>query len=329
MKRYWLLPLIIGCILCLFGCQKSEIVPDNWLLVSFEENVPITYKMIANRKTEIDLTTSDPEKKSRPQHMTETLEMVMVYTPIEVDPFGLSTVEVTCKSVSVSRSGFSGRQKTVDTMENLKGQTFVLKLSPTGQLEDYSDLERIAKELGEKAFTSGKNNARIKNPDMISDFLALQQLLWDASSTISNQLKLDVGDSWQAKQPIAWPVPMYPPRIRMTTYTLDSITEDPSRKALITSTSILSEGRMETYILPYEEGKYQMRGLFGFLRNYRFKHLEGSGRQVFNIDDGLVESDQQQYLLNVEASFMLPLGDSVPILTVEQTFSIERIQTPE
>ena len=85
---------------------------------------------------------------------------------------------------------------------------------------------------------------------------------------------------------------------------------------------------MEEYIEPYEKGKFQMRGLFGFLRNFQFKHIEGNGTQIFNMDDGLVESDLQEYLLDVTASFMLPLGDSVPVLKVNQTISIERIQTP-
>jgi hypothetical protein len=71
-----------------------------------------------------------------------------------------------------------------------------------------------------------------------------------------------------------------------------------------------------------------MGGLFGFLRTLQFKHIEGTGTQVFNMDDGLVESDRQQYLLDVTASFMLPLGDSLPVLKVDQKISIERIETP-
>ena len=71
-----------------------------------------------------------------------------------------------------------------------------------------------------------------------------------------------------------------------------------------------------------------MRGLFGFLRNFQFKHVEGTGTQIFNMDEGLVESDTQQYLLNVNATFMLPLGDSLPVLNVNQKISIERIETP-
>lgn len=323
--------VIIGCVLFWAGCQESAKSPlDNWLLVSFEKDVPITYRMVSERETEIDLTTSDPKKKSRPQTTKERLELVMVYTPIVVDPFGLSTLNVECKSAKVTRSGFSGKQSTSDAVEKLPGNSFTLKLTPTGKIADISDLERIAVKLGEASFTSNKQGTRIKNPDMINDFLAMQQYLWDAGSTISNQLDLTVGDTWQAQQSIPWPVPMYPPPARTTTYTLDSIQNEDgkSRKATISSTYAMSETPIEAYIRPYEEGKFQMRGLFGFLRNFQFKHVEGTGTQIFNMDEGLVESDTQQYLLNVNATFMLPLGDSLPVLNVNQKISIERIETP-
>ena len=171
---------------------------------------------------------------------------------------------------------------------------------------------------------------RIKNPDMINDFLAMQQYLWTAGSAIPNQLDLKAGDTWQVHQTIPWPVPIYPPPGRMTTYTLESIEieEDLSRKATISSTYAMSETPFEEYVRPYEEGTFQMRGLFGFLRNFQFKHIEGTGTQIFNINDGHIESDQQQFLLDVNANFMLPLGDSLPVLTINQIISIERIETP-
>ena len=330
MIRSWLGLAVIACGCFLCGCQPSSDSTDTWLLVSFEKDVPVTYSMVAERHTEIDLT-SGSGRESRPQQMTEKLEVVMVYTPVEVDPFGLTTLKATCKSVKVTRSNFSGRENAADTMENLAGQSFTLQLTPTGQIHDNSDFQRIVRDLGEKAFSTGPNNMRVKNPDMISDFLAMQQFLWDAGATISNQLDLEVGDTWQAQQTIAWPTPMYPPPARMTSYTLEEIVQDPTlqdapREAVITSSYTLSETPMAEYIKPYEEGRFQMRGLFGFLRNYQFKELKGSGRQVFNIDDGLIESDRQEYQMDVTASFMLPLGDSVPVLDVKQTFTIERIE---
>jgi len=323
--------LMISVILCVVGCQRPVgTSQDNWLLVSFEKDVPITYKMVSERNTEFDVTTNDPAKKSRPTIISEKLELVMVYTPVEVDPFGLSTIQAKCKSAKASRSQTSGRQNTRDAIESLAGKSFTLEVSPTGNIVDPNGLERIAAELGKASFSGGDSGTRIKNPDMIGDFLALQQYLWAASSTISNQLDLKIGDTWQANQSIPWPMPMYPPPARTATYTLDSIVaeEGQPRNAVISSTYALSETPLDDYIKPYEEGRFQMRGMFGFLRNFQFKHLEGSGKQIFNLDDGLVESDHQEYLLNVNATFMLPLGGSVPVLTVNQTIDIERIETP-
>ncbi|MHC4835102.1 MAG: hypothetical protein ACYTCN_03990 [Planctomycetota bacterium] len=329
MKTLRLGLVILVCVLSLTGCQQT-LEPDNWLLISFEKDVPVTYRMVSERTTEIDLTTSDPRKKSRPQTTVEKLELVMVYTPVEVDPFGLTVLNAACQSAKVTRSDFSGKRNASDAMESLAGKSFVLQLTPTGKIADSSDLERIASELGQQSFSKGKTNTRIKDPDMINDFLAMQQYLWGAGSAISNQLDLAVGDTWQAKQPIPWPVPRYPPPTRTTTYTLNDITtaEDQSRRAALTSTYTLSEEPLEEYIQPYERGKFQMRGLFGFLRNFQFKHIEGTGTQIFNLGNGLVESDQQQYRLDVTAGFMLPLGDSLPVLTVHQKTRIEQIQTP-
>ena len=330
--RLWL--FIMVCVLCIAGCQDSAKAPqDNWLLVSFEKDSPITYRMVSERESEIDLTTGDPKKKSQPQTTTEKLELVMVYTPVVVDPFGLSTLNVECKSAKVTRSGFSGRQSSSDAMESLTGKSFTLNLTPTGKMADISDLERVAAELGKASFSESEKSTRIKNPDMINDFLAMQQYLWGAGSTISNQLDLKEGDTWQSQQSIPWPIPLYPPPARTTTYTLDQIVQDSidptqPRKAQITSTYALSETPMDEYIRPYEEGKFQMRGLFGFLRNFQFKNIEGTGTQIFNMDDGLVESDRQQYLLHVTATFMLPLGDTLPVLKINQKISIERIPTP-
>jgi hypothetical protein len=323
--------LLIGSLLSVAGCRgPAGTTEDNWLLVSFEKDVPITYRMVSERQTELDITSDDPTKKSRPSNSTEKLELVMVYTPIEVNPFGLSTVMVNCKSAKVTRTQLTGKSNNSDAMEGLAGKSFTLKLSPTGNIGDTADLERIAKELGKASFATTRDQTRIKNPDMIGDFIALQQYLWAASSTISNQLDLKVGDTWQARQSIPWPLPMYPPPARTTTYTLDAITaeEGQPRKAVISSTYALSETPIDDYIKPYDEGRFQMRGMFGFLRNYQFRYLEGSGKQIFNLDDGLVDSDQQEYLLNVGATFLMPLGSSQPVLTVKQKMSIERIETP-
>lgn len=325
LMRIRLLTAVAGLLLTLTGCRPGT-QKDTWLLVSFEKDVPITYRMESERQTQIDLTTSDPSKKSKPQMMSEKLELVITYTPIEVDPFGLTTVKASCQSAKVTRSSFSGKKEDADAMEKLAGKEFILKLSPTGEIADTTDLERAARELGDAAFTAGRDNARIKNPDMINDFLAMQWFLWDATASVGDPLTMQPGKTWQTKQLVPWPVPFYTPPARITTYTLDRIEtqQDSSRFAIISSRYEISKEPMKDFIRPYE-GNFQMRGMFGFLRNYQFETLEGGGEQVFNMDDGLIEKDTQNYTMNVTAGFMLPLGDSKPILTVNQTIKIERI----
>lgn len=330
MNRCLLTLFVLGCVLCLFGCQPPRVSPENLLLVSFHEGEPITYQMTAERETEIDLTTNAAASNSSPQFQSEKLDLLMVYTPVDVNPFGVTTVEVMCQKAIVSRTGFSGNQNTADAVQNLATRSFVLKLSPTGEITDAGDFERMVQELGKLAFVSGDNSGTaIKNPDMISDFLALQQMVWSPIASIPNQRKLDIGDTWQQQEIIAWPLPMYPPPSRITTYTLDSFTEETPRKATITSSFEISQSPIENYIRPYENQRFQMRGLYGFLRNYNFNDIEGSGLAVFNMDDGIMESVRQDYVMNVTATFMLPLGDSLPVLKVKETFSIQRVTAPK
>jgi hypothetical protein len=320
---------IVGVCLCFAaGCQSQDSA-GNWLLIGFEKNVPVTYHFVSDREITIDLTTGDSSKKSKPQTMSEKLEMVITYTPTDVDPFGLTTLTALCQSVTVTRSSLSGRQAASDAMETLAGKKFTFSLTPTGEISDDTDIERIIRELGTEAFSQG-DSRRIKNPDMISDFIAMQWHLWDSTSTIDEPLAgMEPGQTWQVRQWVPWPAPIPNLPARLTTYTLDSLVfeENQPRKAMIRSRYELAETAEQPFPRPYD-GNFQMRGLMGFLRNYTFISLEGSGSQVFNMDKGLIESDQQHYTMTVNAAFMLPLGDSLPILTIDQTITITQIETP-
>jgi hypothetical protein len=66
-----------------------------------------------------------------------------------------------------------------------------------------------------------------------------------------------------------------------------------------------------------------MRGMFGFLRDFKFRSLDGAGSQIFNIDTGTLESEQQQYKVHIDAGFMMPLGDTVPTVTIDQKINIQ------
>ena len=328
-SRYFHVCLLVVCLFAV-GCQQEQL-GGNWLLLNFEKNEPITYQLTSSRQVTIDLTSGSSGKKSKPQTTSETLDLVITYTPTDVDPFGLTTIVAECKTAKVVRSSMSGRKNAADAMEQLAGKTFTLQLSPTGEIADDTDLRRITTELGEKAFAQSKNDTqRIKNPDMISDFIVMQWHLWDSTSTVEEPLDgMKPGKTWQVKQWIPWPIPVASLPSRLTTYTLDSFVteENQPRKAVIKSTYAISESKKQDFPFPYE-GRFQMRGLMGFLRNYKFLSLDGGGTQVFNMDKGLIESDEQHYTMKVNAAFMLPLGDSLPVLDVDQTISIKRIENP-
>ena len=316
--------LCVTVVLCVFtGCHKAG--SRELLVVDFRPDTTLRYKLISQRDITIDLKSDDPrmKDKNKPQTMSEKLELVIAYNPVEVDPFGLTTIEGKCESAKVTRKTFTARAAGKDAVEHLAGRTFTIQLSPTGKIADYSSLSEVVRELGKKAFaanTAGKQ--KVKNPDMIYDFIAMQWYLWDSVATIEEPLKgVEKGKSWTTSQLVALPIPIL--AVRETTYTFDEVTETPDgRKAVINSAYTLSDEKPANRPRPYTGG-FAMKGMFGFLRNYKYLSLVGQGKQIFNIDAGLVESDQQQYKMIISAAFMLPLGDSVPIITIDQKISVE------
>lgn len=307
---------------------RTEPPVGDLLVVNFEKNTPLRYRMVSDRTAQIDLKGEDAARQSRPQTMSERLELVMVYTPIEVDPFGLTTLEVRCESAKVTRSSFSGRDTASDAVESLPQLTYRIEVTPTGEIHDMSSFDDAARQLGQEAFAQSRSTGgRVKNPDMINDLVALQRSLWAAIATVDAPMEgLYAGKQWQGRQLAPWPYPVAEPPTRLTTFTLDRIAEEDGRKiAYLQSTCTLSDEPITDAPRLYE-GSFQMRGMFGFLRNYHFKTLTGSGTQVIDMDAGILEKDHQEYTMDVEANFMLPLGGSKPVLTVEQVLSIERIR---
>lgn len=318
---------------CVSGCREQVIAARgaNLLVVNFEQNKTLRYRMVSTRETSIELTSSGSgSKQGNPQKVTETLEMVMAYKPTQVDPFGLTKLECVCESVSVARGSFTGKSpQSGDAIENLKGKPFTLELSPTGKIQDFSGLEKLLLEIGKTAFDTTRKDISIKNPDMIYDFVAMQWYLWDSIASVPNPLDgVQPGMQWTNTQVVAWPIPIPNTPCRVTTYTLDSVQQDQdgqAAKALINTTYRLSEKTLEEFPKPYE-GSFQMRGLFGFLHNYQFQSIDGGGKILFDLTSGTVISDTQQYKLVANAAFLLPLGDSVPSVVIEQKIDIQLLE---
>ena len=176
------------------------------LTVDFRDGRTLRYKFVSSREITVGWDTSEEAAisgKRAAEKSSESMEMIVSYTPAEINPYGLTTVKATCESVKVAHSKGPGR----DAAESFAGRTFTLAVGPTGKIEDYSQLDELTKDAGKKAFRANTDQGRIKEPDMINDFVASQWFLWDAVASIEEPSKgIAVGQSWRSK--LSVPAPM-------------------------------------------------------------------------------------------------------------------------
>ncbi len=298
------------------------------LTVDFKPGQSLRYKFVSGR--EIFLNWDPAKKSSRPgqetiDRSTEVMEMVVLYTPVEVDPYGSTTLKATCESVKATRSKSpTGRAFPRDAVLNLIGKTFTIKVNATGKMEDTSQLDELIRQIGEKAFRVGSRMGRIKEQDMIADFISTQWFLWDAVSSIEKPADgVSVGESWNSQ--LSVPTPMVMRKARDVTYTLDEIQEtDKGRIAVISSTYSLADSVPAGWPVPYT-GSFMMPGTFGFFRGYKVLGLSGKGRETFNIDAGQTEQYSQQYGIQMDAVLPAPLGTN-PRITINQNLSMQLVK---
>jgi hypothetical protein len=328
-------PIVVAAaLLLLFGCKTGDRGlktagrragrGDHVLLtVDFELGQTLNYKFVALRDITLDWDPDADASANSIQRQSERLEMVVAYTPIEVDPYGISTIRGTCQSVAVTRTGRpSGRGANSDAVETARGKTFTIKVDPRGKIVDASDLDRLIREMGAAAFRPDTSRGRIKEADMIGDFVASQWFLWDAISSIDTPTAgVAVGQSW--KSTVSVPTPMVMRRAREVTYRLAAIRDEKQgRLAVIDSTYRLADSAPQGWPIPYS-GRFQVSGTFGFLGSYQLVGLEGTGRELFNIDAGRLERQDQKYTLQMKAS-VPPMGIRAnPVITIEQTLTTE------
>jgi hypothetical protein len=257
------------------------------------------------------------------QRYGEQMEMVVAYTPIEADPYGLSTVKAVCESVKTHRSGRSSGQFT-DAVETLAGKTFTFTVSPSGKIYDYSQLEKLIQQTGEKAFRANTGDSRIKEPDMLSDFIAFQWFLWDSISSIKQpSAGVVAGQMWNSK--LSVPTPMVMRKARDVTYTLSEVRRTKKGQlAVIRGSYTLAESVPNQWPIPYT-GSFQMSSTFGFFRGYQVLDLKGQGEELFNIDSGRTEQYNQQYQMRMDASFPFAIGP-VCRMTIDQKLTMELIE---
>lgn len=293
--------------------------------IDFEPNVPLKYKFVCERKVSLDLDPSGKYSKGKSsgsaQQISEKLEMEIVYKPVEVDPYGYSVIEAQCTNAKASRTSSTGRgQNKKDAIEYLAGETFTLKITPTGKIADYSSLKAVVEKLGKKAFSDSKR-AGIKDPDMIMDFIAVQWNLWDAVATVKKPLKgVKIGEKWNSR--LLAPMPFVSKVGRDVEYKLKDYNDV---SAEIVSGYKLSSASPDVP-MPYS-GSFQMRGTFGFLTGYKVLSIEGTGSQIYDNAKGLIQSDVQQYESKVKASIMGLGSENIePNIIINQTTSITLVK---
>ena len=320
----------------LAGCNAREKEPlkegkellgegKELLTVDFQEAQTLRYRFVSSRDIDIDW---DPGKsgakpdKSAVDRFSESMDMVVAYTPVEIDPYGLTTIKATCESVRVKRS----KDRRKDAVESLAGKTFTFTVDPTGKIEDYSQLDELIKKIGEKAFGAGGRKRGVKEPDMICDFIASQWFLWDSVSSIEKASEgVSVGQTWKSR--LSVPTPMVTRKARDVTYTLAKIRQtEKGRLAVIRSSYSPAESVPAGWPIPYV-GAFQMSGTFGFLRGYKILSLKGQGEELFNIDAGRIEQYSQQYQTQWEASLLFALEGVANLrITIKQNLTMKLLE---
>lgn len=291
-----------------------------FLTIEFQPGRTLRYKFVSSREITIDLEAArgaSGSGKNATDTSSESMEMIVSYTPIEIDPFGLTKIKATCESVRVTRSKGPHR----DPVQSLPDKTFVLAVGPTGKIEDYSGLDELIKEIGELVFRAGTGGSRIKEPDMIGDFIASQWFLWDAVSSVEEPSKgVAVGESWTSKLSI--PTPMVMRKARDVTYRLDAVrSSEKGRLAVIKSSYQPADSAPNDWPIPYS-GRFQVAGAFGFYGNYRVLGLQGEGEELFNIDAGRIEQYEQEYQFCLKASLLIPLTGVDPRIMINQKLTM-------
>jgi hypothetical protein len=301
----------------------------------FQEGTALEYRFTSRRDVQIQWDPNQAAVRTDPNNTSETtesLELVMVYRPVKVDPNGLAFIEATCTSVTAKRTQRTGRPDTrADAVEGLRGKTFSLVLEPNGRIRDAHSLDALLKEIGRLPFREDRRQGRIKDPEMISDVVATQWFLWDAIVGIDPH-GAAVGQTWTSR--LSVPTPMVMRKARDVRYTLEGIQQTPTgRVAVIGSAYRLSDQPAPaSWPIPYS-GRFRASGPFGMLGGYTALAFEGQGRDQFNLGSGVWERSEQQFQMEIQAALppavaiMMRTKSGVhPKVVIRQTIMMEQVK---
>ncbi len=298
-------------------------------VLRFEQGTPLEYRFVSQRDVQIlwdpkPAASIDPNRASQ---MTESLDLVMVYQPVRVDPNGRAFLEAICKSVTARRTQLTGEPDSrADAVEGLRGRTFSLVVEPSGRISDARSLDALLKEIGRLPFRDDPRQGRIKDPEMISDVVATQWFLWDPIARLEAG-RAAVGRTWTSQ--VSLPTPMVMRKARDVRYTLKGIRQTPAgRVAVIDSTYTLSEqAPPASWPIPYS-GRFRVSGPFGMLGAYTILDLQGAGQDRFHLDRGVWDGSEQQFQIVMQASLPIPLrrgSGAHPQVVIRQTIRAERV----
>jgi hypothetical protein len=318
------------------GKEKESLRQKKTLLtVDFQQDNTLEYKFVSDRVTIIDWDPTKSISESAEGSVTkypESMELVVAYTPIQVDPYGLTTIKACCKIAEVTRSIGPGkirlRRSRKDAVESLQGESFIFTVGPTGKIEDYSQLEQLIQKIGKEAFRQDSGEGRIKEPDMIEDFIACQWFLWDSVCSIANPAEgLSVDQIWKSK--LSVPTSMLLRGARNVTYRLEEIRKsDKGPIAVIRSSYEDAKSIPRDWPITHT-GRFQLSGPLGFLwmfsKGFKVLSLDGQGEELFNINAGRIEQYNQQYQVLLEA-FSTPLPGAKPKVTIKQRLTMQLIE---
>jgi hypothetical protein len=336
------LVLSITLLLLAGGCnqpaeKKAAAAPGGVLLsVEFPKDTVLKYHIVSSRSVVINL----DSKSTRPeagavQETREEADMVISYRAVGNAGRGGTRVEARCESAKVTRQRLTGGTVFDDAISTLAGKTYTISVSATGQIFETSELEKVIKELGDAAF-GGRGDRyegrRIKNPDMIGDFILAQWYMWDQEQCVPKPMRgVAIGEQWSSKRRLLTPFPWVARTGRNATYTLAGVEKTPQggENATITSTYSLADEPSMDWPMPYT-GTFSQRSSFGFFQGYRVLELSGEGTQVFDVTAGRIVSDTQKYKAKVSA--MIPFGGlgrdgekPEPNIIVDQTVKVELV----
>jgi hypothetical protein len=317
---------LLGCLLlvtvgCVEPTQKEQRI---FLTVGFQPGQTLRYKFISQRKIVTDWAPGKQDEKSK-KKSTESVEMVVAYEPLEVNPYGLTKVKATFESVKAVKTGTTRRQK--DAVETLAGKSYTFTVGPDGKIHDRDELVKLLTAASKAAFRKGSRSGRTKEPDLLDDVLTTQWHLWDSLNSIEKPAKgVKVGQTWKSNLLI--PTSMVLRIGRDTTYQLTDIREtEHGPVAVINSTYTMSDVAPEVPV-PYE-GSFRLAGTFGFFRamfkGLSITSLEGTGQELHNIDAGRTDSAQQNYKLTLKPN-AAPLPGANPIIHIDQKITVQFIE---